>query len=206
MQSIILSAISVLICLSVHEASHALAAYLCGDSTAKNQGRLTLNPIYHIDPIGFIALVVFHFGWAKPVPINYANLKKPKLYSAIISLAGPVSNFVLAIVLYTVAVLLTLVDSMIAQAVLQFLVTTATISVGLGIFNLIPIPPLDGSHILMPLLSKKTQFNIMKNIQFIQFGMMLMLYFGILNVPLYYLRQHAMNIIFKIVDSILFFI
>lgn len=203
LQSLLMSASAVLICLSFHEAAHAFAAFTLGDSTAKNRGRMTLNPISHIDPIGFFALLFFHFGWAKPVPIDYRNLKKPKLYSAIIALAGPISNFILATILYTIAYGMIIYNyTDITYALAQFLSTTAMISIGLGVFNLIPIPPLDGSHILMPMLPRKQQLFMVQNAQFIQFGLIIGLYFGILDLPLYFLRSVATNGIFVIVNAI----
>ncbi|MFI3227223.1 MAG: site-2 protease family protein [Clostridia bacterium] len=204
LQTMLMSAAAVLICLSFHEAAHAFAAYVLGDTTAKDRGRMTLNPVSHIDPIGFMALLFFHFGWAKPVPINYRNLKKPKLYSAIIALAGPVSNFLLAIVLYTVAYGMIMFNyNELTYALAQFLNTTAIISVGLGVFNLIPIPPLDGSHILIPLLPRKQQLFMIQNAQFIQFALIIGLCFNILNLPLYFLRNIATSGIFVIVNAIL---
>lgn len=204
MQSMLMSAAAVLICLSFHEASHAFAAFILGDSTAKNNGRMTLNPLSHIDPIGFLALLFFHFGWAKPVPINYRNLKKPKRDSAIIALAGPISNFFLATIFYTIAYgIITVNYNDLTYAIAQFLSLTAMISVGLGVFNLIPIPPLDGSHILMPILPRKQQLFMRDKAQFIQFGLIIGLYLGVLTYPLSYLRVIATNGILVIVNAIL---
>lgn len=204
LMSTIVTVGAVLICMSVHEASHALVAYLLGDKTAKNQGRLTLNPISHIDPFGFFLLVFLKFGWAKPVPVNHRNLKNPKRDSMIIALAGPVSNFILATILYFVGyALILIVYNDFTMTIAQFLITTASLSVGLGIFNLIPVPPLDGSHILMPILPRKYQIFMINNIQFIQFFMMIGLYFGILSKPIYYLRGIAIEGILTFVDKLL---
>ena len=169
----VLLAFAVLITLTVHEYCHGYAAYKLGDPTAKNMGRLTLNPIKHIDPIGALCMLFFHFGWAKPVPISGAYLKKPRRDLAIISLAGPVSNLLLALVsaivylaLYTIwygvafesAFLLA-----VAQNVLDFFMIFHLVNVGIAVFNLIPIPPLDGSKVLAALLPPRAAEAYMRN-------------------------------------------
>lgn len=207
LQSMMMVTLSVLICLSVHEASHGFMAYALGDNTAKNQGRLTLNPIAHIDFLGLLAMIFFRFGWAKPVPVDYRNFKNPKRDSMLVALAGPMSNFVLATVLYMVGyALIMLMYSEITYAVFSFLSLTATISVGLGVFNLIPIPPLDGSHILMPLLPLKQKMFFIKNAQFIQFALVLSLWTGMLSKPLTVLRNIVLGWILSFVEIFLNFI
>ncbi|MBY0353180.1 site-2 protease family protein [Candidatus Babeliales bacterium] len=146
-----------LISLSVHECSHALAATLLGDNTARRQGRLTLNPLAHIDPLGLLFLLLFKIGWAKPVIFDQRNFKYPRFYAVLTAFAGPASNFIFALVcfyalayfparLFSVAVGLTLVH--IVQA-------TAYVNIMLGVFNLLPIPPLDGGHLVTALLMKR---------------------------------------------------
>ena len=139
--------------LTVHEFSHAYAAYKLGDSTAKNEGRLTLNPLKHIDWLGFFLIVVAGFGWAKPVTFNPNNLKNKHHDEILISIAGPISNFILAVIFFVVARLLYFVDSVSAStiglATIQLLVLWGVINFGLFVFNLIPIPPLDGSHLYL---------------------------------------------------------
>lgn len=198
-----ISAVAVLVCITFHEVAHGYAAYFLGDNTAKNQGRLTLNPLEHIDLMGFLALLFFRFGWAKPVPINYNNLKKPKRDGAIIALAGPLANFVLAAILFIAMQLFYRLNSEISMSVADFCAITAQISIGLGVFNLIPVPPLDGSHVIIPFLPIKWQFNILRNQQFIQFGLIMALYLNLLNFPLFWLRFHATDIIIKIIEPIL---
>jgi Zn-dependent protease len=148
-------AIALLASLTIHEASHALVAYSLGDATAKSLGRLTLNPIRHLDPLGTIFLVVMAFsgvgiGWAKPVPVNPYNLRgSPKTGMAIVAFAGPMSNMVMAAVLFLIAQTVPLTaGSLVANLVeMGFFV-----NVSLAAFNLIPIPPLDGFSVLLGVL------------------------------------------------------
>ncbi|MDP2643040.1 MAG: site-2 protease family protein [Candidatus Peregrinibacteria bacterium] len=138
--------IALLIAMTVHEASHALVAYYLGDPTAKIRGRLTLNPIAHLDPVGsLLFLITQRVGWGKPVPVNPMNFKNPVKGSALTSLAGPVSNFILAFVL---AIPMKYLGVYLPDFVNLLLWTTFHVSIYLGIFNLLPFPPLDGSGIL----------------------------------------------------------
>ena len=168
----VISAMAVLLTLTIHEYCHAYAAYKLGDPTARNLGRLTLNPIKHIDPIGALCMLFFNFGWAKPVPINTRYLNNPKRDFAIVALAGPASNIVIAF--FTVPVYLSLFAIFkdvefkgafalaFVQNVLNFFYVLHLVNIGIAIFNLIPIPPLDGSRILNVVLPAKTYFAIMK--------------------------------------------
>lgn len=187
--SLILSAIAVLISLAIHEYSHAYAAYRLGDDTAKNMGRLTLNPIKHIDPIGALCMLLFRIGWAKPVPINSRNFKKPKRDFALSALAGPLSNIILAFVfsgiyLFTFYMLKDMLfekDSFnlqFAQNVLLFLQIFFSVNVGLGIFNLLPIPPFDGSRLLNVIFPPHIYFGIMKYERQIYYGVLAWLLLG----------------------------
>jgi len=149
------SVIPILICLTIHELAHGAAALALVDDTAKRMGRLTLNPIKHIDPIGFLMLLVVRFGWAKPVPVDMRNFRHPKFGMAVVALAGPVSNFLLAalILLFQVPIVRLLQGGDgIGYLVGDMLRMTALISVFLGVFNLLPIPPLDGSKVVFSLL------------------------------------------------------
>ena len=144
-------AAAVLVCLTVHETCHALAAYALGDPTAKRQHRLSLNPLHHIDWLGLAMLMLAGFGWAKPVPVNPYFFKKPKSGMALTALAGPVSNFLLALLaLVALRFFLPVLGG--ASLLNQFLLECAILSIDLGVFNLIPIPPLDGSKVLGALL------------------------------------------------------
>ena len=147
--SLVFWIIALLIAIGVHEFAHALAADKLGDPTPRIDGRLTLNPLAHLDPIGTLALLIFHIGWGKPVIIDPFNLKNPRKDSAIISLAGPASNFLTALL---VALLLRIPGVIQIPFILPFSFSLLSLSIGLGVFNLLPIPPLDGSKILLGIL------------------------------------------------------
>jgi len=176
-QNILYSLPGIIIGLTVHEYCHAFAAFKLGDHTARESGRLTFNPLKHIDLIGFIFLIVAGFGWAKPVQFDPDNLSHPRRDKAIIAAAGPLSNMALALVFVAmIKAWLALPLFISSEAVLTFFFTgsfvvvvdfifrAATINLGLLIFNLLPIPPLDGSHIVFSGLNikKETEANIMK--------------------------------------------
>ncbi|HWQ31231.1 MAG TPA: site-2 protease family protein, partial [Negativicutes bacterium] len=146
----------IILAFTVHEFSHGLAAYLMGDNTAKSYGRLTLNPIAHIDPIGFLCLILTQrFGWAKPVPVNDMNFRNRKRGMLLVSLAGPVSNFITAFVL---ALLYALLYDKMGNALISMFGIAYIINLSIGVFNLIPIPPLDGSNILDAFLTDRQRF------------------------------------------------
>jgi Zn-dependent protease len=170
--TIIISLFTVLFAITIHEASHGWAAYKMGDPTAHALGRITLNPIAHIDPIGTILLPVIliimgapPFGWAKPVPVNPFNLRNPRRDNLLISAAGPISNFSVALIAFMLLQLLKLAnpDSLmmrggtpsLGNGLFLILYYTILINVILAVFNLIPIPPLDGSGVLMGLISEE---------------------------------------------------
>jgi len=143
----------IIIGLTVHEFCHAWVAHLCGDSTSKDQGRVTLNPLKHIDPLGFIFLIFAGFGWAKPVQFNEQNLRNPKYDVIKIAFAGPLSNAVLAMILSVIFSIMTAFlpayESSATGTLSEVFLYAIYINWGLFIFNLIPLPPLDGSHLLL---------------------------------------------------------
>jgi Zn-dependent protease len=155
--------------LTVHEFAHAFTAYRLGDNTAKLDGRLTLNPLKHIDWLGFFLIVVAGFGWAKPVSFNPNNLKNKHRDEIMISLAGPISNFVIAILFFVIARLLYFVDyinsSTLGLEVINLIMIWGVINFSLFVFNLIPLPPLDGSHIYLTYIkdiNQKLMMNMYK--------------------------------------------
>ena len=170
----VLRIVAVFLCLTIHETCHGLAAYMLGDPTAKQQRRLSLNPIRHIDPLGLIMMFFVGFGWAKPVPVDMRYFKHPKSGMAITALAGPLSNFVLAIALLLGCkyMAFNVMATDFTVALYSFLFTTALLSVGLGTFNLIPIPPLDGSKVLFAFLSDEMYLKLM---YYERYGMLLLL-------------------------------
>ena len=169
MQSVVLRLVSVLICLILHEVCHGIAAYALGDPTAKLSHRLSLNPLHHIDWMGLAAMLFIGVGWAKPVPVNPNYFKKPKQGMALTALAGPVSNFLLALLLIFV---LRFTYHGMLTTFCEFLLDTAVLSVGLGLFNLIPIPPLDGSKILAVFLPDRAYRWLMR---YERYGMLIVI-------------------------------
>ena len=171
LNELIFTALAVLITLTVHEYAHGYVAYKLGDNTARNLGRLTLNPIKHLDPYGALCMVFFRFGWAKPVPINPRNFKNPRKGFALCAIAGPLANIILA---FISAFLYVLCDGLFNPSSIQYLYNLRynvllflwvfhAVNVGLGVFNLIPIPPFDGSRILNLILPPKAYYAIMRH-------------------------------------------
>lgn len=167
---ILLSLPVIILALCVHETAHGWVAYKLGDPTAKNLGRLTLNPLKHLDPIGFLAMLIIGIGWARPVPINTRNFKNPRVGMALSGIAGPVSNFIMGlvsillyVVTWTIAVIVGQHQAALALEILEmFFYISALLNFSLAIFNLIPVPPFDGSRFAYILLPTKWYFKVMK--------------------------------------------
>ena len=160
--SLVLSIPGLFLALSFHEFAHGYAAYLMGDNTARYNGRLSLNPMAHLDIVGTLCLLLFHFGWAKPVPINPANFRNHRKGIIVVSLAGPFANFFLALVCTILCKLLYgfISTSQIAEFFYMVLLYAQVMNVGLMVFNLIPIPPLDGGVILMEFLPYRMRYQL----------------------------------------------
>ncbi|MBE6541194.1 MAG: site-2 protease family protein [Ruminococcaceae bacterium] len=189
-------------------------AYKLGDPTARNFGRLTLNPLKHLDLIGTICMIFFHFGWAKPVPINSRHFKKPRRDMALTAAAGPISNFIMSfigILLYSVFG--AIFNALPAQTSFVFNIQYAAmtllyyfhiLNLSLGLFNLIPVPPLDGSRIFYIFLPPKFYFGIMKYERYIQIALMVLLYLGFLSTPLSMAVNFISGLMIKLVSLLPF--
>ena len=182
---VLIAAIPALICITFHELSHGYTAYILGDRTAKDMGRLTLNPIKHIDVFGLLMMVLFKFGWAKPVPVNMNNFKNPKWYMAITAIAGPLSNIILSVVvLFIFGLIYEFLGGDFAQGAgavaKEIIINTAYISIALAVFNLIPIPPLDGSKVLFSFFSERFYYKLMR---YERYGIIVLII--ILNTPVF---------------------
>ena len=163
-QIIVLLIPALVFSLSFHEFAHAWMAYRLGDSTAARMGRLTLNPISHLDPVGSIALLLMGFGWAKPVPVDTRYLQNPKEDMVKVAAAGPISNIILAIIA-ALALRLLFSTGLITNSIKTFFIIFMQINITLAVFNLLPVSPLDGSQILSPFLEKKFGSDIVWKMQ-----------------------------------------
>lgn len=199
-----------LLAIIFHEISHGYVAYLLGDRTAKNSGRLTLNPIQHMDPLGLLCMILFGFGWAKPVPVNPYFFKNRKFGMALVSIAGPVSNLLMAVLSMSVILAISLLEiesqALIGalNVVVQFFLVFAILNIGLAVFNLIPVPPLDGSKILFSLLPRRAYGFILK---YERYGMLLLLV--LVNVPFFtdfltYIREIVFHGIINMLSAIFY--
>lgn len=195
--SLLLSLPGLLLALTVHEFAHGYAALKMGDRTAEYSGRLSLNPLHHLDLIGTLCLLVFHFGWAKPVPINPNNFRNPKKGIIVVSLAGPFANFVLAVISgFVLGAMETFAP---VNEVTRFLYTIVNyclvLNVGLMVFNLIPVPPLDGSKVLLEFVSYRVRYFVYRYERYIGLLFLVLLYFGILSPVLNFLSGYVFRFI-----------
>lgn len=171
--SYLLSTLAViLITMPIHEWAHGFVSTRLGDPTPRWQGRLTLNPMAHIDKKGALLILLFGIGWAKPVQVNARYYKNPKWGMALVALAGPMANLLLSLVALILLYLFSIFNFFAIDFIIDFLFYIAYISVGLAVFNLIPIPPFDGSRILFAFLPQKYYFKIMQYERYIFIGLM----------------------------------
>lgn len=206
-EQLIYSVPAVLIAICLHEYAHGLVSYLCGDPTPKRGGRLSLNPLHHLDPVGTLCLIFFHFGWAKPVMVNPNYYKKRKLGMVLVAIAGPLTNFIVAFLsMLGMGIILKQTGGYAGDVtvyIFTFLNYLAIINIGLGSFNLIPFPPLDGSKIVGALLPEDKYFGFMRYERYGQGILMLLLVTNILDKPLDFIHSGITNGIWHMVGSIL---
>ena len=203
------SAVVILLTLPIHEWAHGFVSTKLGDPTPRMQGRLTLNPMAHIDWMGAIGILLVGIGWAKPVQVNARYYKNPKWGMALTALAGPLSNLIVAFLFALLFVLIEIIFLLtgafydfydLIQVMAMFVGMVAKINVYLAIFNLIPIPPFDGSRILFTFLPQKYYFKIMQYERFIFVGVFVILCSGVLDLPLEMITQGILNKIFEIAE------
>lgn len=201
---LLLSLPALIIALTVHEFAHGYVADKMGDPTARYSGRLSLNPMAHFDLFGTVCLLFFHFGWAKPVPINPRNFKNPKWGTVAVSLAGPGANFIVALI--SAFIMGAMEKFLPVNTVTQFLYTVVYMSVqlnaGLMVFNLIPIPPLDGSKVLMEFLPYKYRLKMYSLERYFSIILMALVFFNILTPLLSVLRGWVLSFIYLLVGLV----
>ena len=199
--SLLVRALVLFTAFPVHESAHALTAHWLGDDTAKDQGRISLNPFKHINLFGALFMLFVGVGAAKPVPINASKFKKPKVGMAVSALAGPVSNLLLAylsMILYRFLYSISYLNGSDLSILLYVFQYAAILNIGLAVFNLLPIPPLDGSRIVTMFLPDKSYFGIMKYEKYIFIALFILIFSGLLDRPLYFLQDKAIDVLWSL--------
>lgn len=193
--TLLVSAVAALLCITLHELSHGFMAWRLGDPTAKQAGRLTLNPIKHLDLAGLAMMLIAKVGWAKPVPVDMRYFKHPKQGMALTALAGPAANFLTALGATAVSSLIWRFGpvSHITLLILCFLSNVALLGVGMGLFNLIPFSPLDGSKILFALLPDRIYYKILRYERYVGIVLIVLVLLGVFSRPLSFLMIHVLN-------------
>lgn len=199
----LLSRVFVVFCiLPIHEFAHAWVAYKLGDETARLKGRLTIAPLAHIDLMGALLIFLAGFGYAKPVPVNPRNFKNPRKGMALTALAGPLSNLIMAVILMFISQLGRFgymnAGGTLLYVIYMFFYYAAMVNVSLAVFNLIPIPPLDGSRIASLLIPQKYYFKIMQYERYIILGVFALIIFGVLDTPMSFVTGKIMSLIIKL--------
>ncbi len=193
--TLLISALSALLCITLHELSHGFVAWRLGDPTAKQAGRLTLNPIKHLDPVGLVMMLIAKVGWARPVPVDMRYFKRPKQGMALTALAGPAANFLTAMLAVGLASLIWHFGSVSQASLLALCVLSniALLGVGMGLFNLIPVSPLDGSKIMFALLPSQIYYKILRYERFVGIVLIVLVLLGVFSRPLSFLMVHTLQ-------------
>lgn len=197
---------AVLVAITMHEFAHGLVSAKLGDPTPEATGRLSLNPFRHLDPVGILCLIFFHFGWAKPVQVNPYYYKNKKGGMVAVALAGPLMNFLIAFLCtFGMGIILKTTGGYASEGMyylFQFLNYGALLNIGLGAFNLIPIPPLDGSKVLGAVLPEQQYFGYMRYERYGSLVLVALLAIGVLDVPLGYMQAGIQNGLWTVVNAI----